>query len=559
MSIYAWWDNVDYSALKWPCPDWYHIPTQPEFNDLVTKFLSLWLWKWTFYTYYKVPMAWFAWWDSGYSFRDTWTQAKLVLATAESENRTYYTYVTTDYVAATYNLYKWYYWYSLRPFKDEPSIPDSNWTVLYQWTWNAWIYYNATEWLISLSTDWTNWITVADKNLWATTVFNTWDTLSEANCGKFYQWWNNYGFPWVGSDTTWVVTSSTKVDAGSYWPWEYSSSTFITTWADWSSVTNNNLWWWVTWVIQTPKKVKEIYVSQQEVPRLPNEYQEVNYIESHWEQAIDTWFKPLYEEEYRAVVDFEWIDQDTGEHLILWHMRNCWAWFNWWDFAITRDRGWSRIWPIYWWFTSATFTPNTYWYNTRYTFDWTWNSWQVDAMTNLVIFARKTSGVSWISMKLYSCDIYKDNDKIAEYVPCFRKSDWEIWLYNLIDDTFLANTWSWAFTKWPPLWIKSIKEVYKWNTKIRPELPLKEFTEICSIVTYTDALTELNKYPQEYYQKFLAESNIIKFNFNSILYDTLKWTESWWVRYPKYREDWGNYYILIYNYNQSQWESLQIQ
>ena len=85
-----------------------------------------------------------------------------------------------------------------------------------------------------------------DKNLWATTVWNSWDTLSEANCWKYYQRWNNYWFP-----RTWTVTtSSTQVDASTYWPWNYySSNTFIIySWA-WDSTGNGNLWWWVTWVV----------------------------------------------------------------------------------------------------------------------------------------------------------------------------------------------------------------------------------------------------------------------------------------------------------------------
>mgnify|MGYP003307556149 CR=1 FL=1 len=108
----------------------------------------------------------------------------------------------------------------------------------------SWIYHNAELWLISLSSNWTDWLTIADKNLGATTVYNDWDTLSEANCGKYYQWGNNYGFP-----RTWTVTtSSTKVNASSYWPWNYySSNTFITGYNDWSSTNNANLRWWVTW------------------------------------------------------------------------------------------------------------------------------------------------------------------------------------------------------------------------------------------------------------------------------------------------------------------------
>lgn len=115
---------------------------------------------------------------------------------------------------------------------------------IYMWReLGPWTYHNPVEGLISFSTDWITWYTIADKNLWATTVYNDWDVLSEANCGKYYQWWNNYGFPF-----TWpVTTSSTQVNAGTYWPWNYySSNKFITRselpyW--WDSSNNTNLWW----------------------------------------------------------------------------------------------------------------------------------------------------------------------------------------------------------------------------------------------------------------------------------------------------------------------------
>lgn len=104
----------------------------------------------------------------------------------------------------------------------------------------AWIYHNSDLWLISLSSDWSNWLTISDKNLGATQVYNDGDTLSESNCWKYFQRWNNYGFPF-----TWAVTtSSTQVNAQNYWPWNYySSSTFITWNNDWSSVQNDNLRW----------------------------------------------------------------------------------------------------------------------------------------------------------------------------------------------------------------------------------------------------------------------------------------------------------------------------
>lgn len=109
-----------------------------------------------------------------------------------------------------------------------------------------WIYHNPDLWLISLSYDWENRATIADKNLWATQVYNDWDTLTKANCWKMYQWWNNYWFDW--NDVNSLTTSTTQVDASQYWPWNYyESSTFIISTSnpyDWDSSNNLDLWWW---------------------------------------------------------------------------------------------------------------------------------------------------------------------------------------------------------------------------------------------------------------------------------------------------------------------------
>lgn len=107
----------------------------------------------------------------------------------------------------------------------------------------AWIYHNSSLWLISLSPDWTNWTTIADKNYWATTVYNSWNTVSAANAWNFFQRWNNYPFPY-----TWATNIvNTYTDASAYWPGNYySSSTFRNIQGyplHWDSSLNENLWW----------------------------------------------------------------------------------------------------------------------------------------------------------------------------------------------------------------------------------------------------------------------------------------------------------------------------
>ena len=235
-------------ATQWPCPDGFHIPLKSEWEAVNNAGIALWAWSssngsWL-KTYLKMPYCW----DrnrttSNIEWQGSWGNYWVSLADS-SDTRLANAFAFDS----TYTVVWWKYrttWLCIRAFRNNPIVPDSSWTVLKQWTWTAWIYYNSTLWLISISSDGTTWYTLADKNLWATTVYNDGNTLSEANCGKYYQFWNNYWFPFTWS----VTTSSSQVNAGSYWPWNYySSSTFIiySTWA-WDSSWNNNLRWWVDW------------------------------------------------------------------------------------------------------------------------------------------------------------------------------------------------------------------------------------------------------------------------------------------------------------------------
>lgn len=239
----------DYSAMQWPAPDGFHVPLSSERWAIYNAWLSLWAWGSSymddFKNYLKLPFA-------GYRSRSS---------ADVSGQGTYGYYWSSSRSSASdaycISFYSWTlnrrhslnraYGYSVRCFKDVPTMPTSSWTKLYWTSIEAgWIFWSSTDWLISLSSDWQTWITIADKNLWATQVRNSWDTISESNCGKYYQRWNNYWFP-----RTWsVTTSSTQVDASAYWPWNYySSNTFITYSWRWDSTDNWNLWWWVTWVV----------------------------------------------------------------------------------------------------------------------------------------------------------------------------------------------------------------------------------------------------------------------------------------------------------------------
>lgn len=248
--VYMWKEPyTDYSAMRWPCDNGFHVPTKDEWTAVYNAWISLgaltaasYVWA---STYLKMPLPWWRRGDTA-ATQLQWDRGYYWTCTVYDNYKAYIFYLTTG--SWSQCLVTWdtnvSTWNPVRPFKDMAVVPDSSWTVLYQWTWDAWVYRNSTLWLISLSSDGTTWYTIADKNSWATTVYNYGDALSEANCWKYYQLGNNYGFPFTWS----VTTSSTEVDASSYSPSTYSSSTFITTWSwSWDSSRNPDLWGWVTW------------------------------------------------------------------------------------------------------------------------------------------------------------------------------------------------------------------------------------------------------------------------------------------------------------------------
>ena len=107
-------------------------------------------------------------------------------------------------------------------------------------TYNVGIYWEKNLGLISLTMDGSFWTTISDKNEWASIDYGSWATMSELNCGCFYQWWNNYWFAYDG----WFQTYNSQVDTTWYdWQNPYSDSDFhFGSFSDWANPHNPELW-----------------------------------------------------------------------------------------------------------------------------------------------------------------------------------------------------------------------------------------------------------------------------------------------------------------------------
>lgn len=95
---------------------------------------------------------------------------------------------------------------------------------------------------------------------------------------------------------------------------------------------------------------------------------------------------------------------------------------------------WSRL--LQW-----QFTPSTYSTNGRYIYEWETIMNEID---------RRIKLLSDANFRLYSAKFTHNWNLYFEFVPCYRKSDNEVWLYDLVNDVFYSNSsWEWAFIAWP--------------------------------------------------------------------------------------------------------------
>lgn len=425
---------TDYSAMRWPCSEGFHIPTTQDVINLNTVFENTWLTRerTNAYPYLHMP-------EMGWLWYTTWS--------LDTVNERWY--LTCEY-RHTHIVYKWNArekfspsawtntssWLYIRPFKDVSIKPEPNetwWTWLYiNWSnRDSWIAHNPSLWIISVWDDNWNCVTISDKNLWATTVYNYWDSQSQSNCWWFFQWWNSYMFPY-----SWATkTSWNFVDVSWYLPSTYSDDTFRTGWPKrWD---DNSSWadlrWWQTWAVQKHIITKwvVIYPPQEE----QTWYQEVEYIESwsDWnEQFIrmmfpyDNWAIYTYEIDVSNVWSATWklftYMQSVSGQLLRIYREAC---------SIDQDMIPAR---------QGSFTPDTYSIDWRYLYEWWFVNNEVDFRFDLLSDA---------NFRLYSFKAYKDWVLFRDMIPCYDRSNWEIWMYDTINDVFYTNQWTWSFIKWP--------------------------------------------------------------------------------------------------------------
>lgn len=275
--------------------------------------------------------------------------------------------------------------------------------------------------------------------------------------------------------------------------------------------------------------------------RTPSGYQEVEYIQSDWNQYIDTWVE--LSTNFWFEVDFNILDS------VSWNWKAVLWWrYTWWNNEINLDTYfWSAWWIFAFWndlvnpwlmpttrqqcslknlvFTACDGTTTTL---SSYTFTKT--------ITLTVFWCRHTYNNTVLdlsTMRLYWLKLYMWNTLVRDFVPCYRKLDSVIWLYDLVNDTFYTNDWAWTFTKWSDVWGKEITKVYLGSNQVRPTIPTyktytiswTEQSDMSSWWTYSDDATWMTAGSWDFDDFFWYSAVLLDSSWNEVS----EMTQSWWV------------------------------
>ena len=198
--------------------------------------------------------------------------------------------------------------------------------------------------------------------------------------------------------------------------------------------------------------------------KVPLEYQEIEYIQSTGTQYIDTEYvnsgdyKP-----YKIEAEFKYTDISAGGFVF----GTAQATTNRYPLVFGIDAG-QNAWMFgHYGYEGASFRFGTPDNKNKHMVKYVFNeglyldnelveteqaSTQSNSGKSIGLFARirGTTPSSYSHLSLYSCKFYEDNNLLVrDFVPCYRKSDGVVGLYDIVNDEFYTNSGTGVFTAGP--------------------------------------------------------------------------------------------------------------
>ena len=181
---------------------------------------------------------------------------------------------------------------------------------------------------------------------------------------------------------------------------------------------------------------------------LPEAYQEVEWIQSTWPQYMNLAYKP----KDTTRIQFKYIYTNYSWNVFIWTMWNSdnddWRFFR--ASNVTYFDMWN--WRINWNYVTSTseiYETEIWNYYVKNLKTWTnvltWTTqWSYTKTYDIQLFYPNTD--YW---KIYYVKIYEWATLVRDFIPCYKKSDNVIGLYDLVGNQFYTNSWTGTFTKWP--------------------------------------------------------------------------------------------------------------
>ena len=180
---------------------------------------------------------------------------------------------------------------------------------------------------------------------------------------------------------------------------------------------------------------------------LPSEYQEVEYIEATGTQYINTGINPKMSIT-RIVCDMS--PMATADTAFFGSRGTFYCFYN---------VGSNYFWPV----SKCEYIEGTLQTGNKYHLDWDkglfkltgedgvyelGNKWnETQDVRPLYIFTFNPVDSRYAKAKLYNFQYYYNDKLVRDYIPCYRKSDNEIGLYDKVSNTFFANAGTGTFLK----------------------------------------------------------------------------------------------------------------
>lgn len=225
------------------------------------------------------------------------------------------------------------------------------------------------------------------------------------------------------------------------------------------------------WVYIGTTELKNVYIGEYDFAK----YQKVEYIQSSatnpWGdsssgQYIDTWV--TINKNIKIEID-GYFTVNTVQQRLFWGWYDSWS--SWISFTVYINWSWywaraTSNWQWNWQSTSkwgVTDRRIATLYNSKFKLvQWNINSTLYDNTNTATISNSDTWTIPLLaykdrtnnkinrhaSAKLYSCKIWDNDVLVRDFVPCYRKSDNEIWLYDMTNKVFYSNAGTGTFTKW---------------------------------------------------------------------------------------------------------------